>query len=190
MIIKLLLVEKSFRHINDTISEFHACIAWSKGDELIIVLGPSIPLYPAAMSHWALFFTTPRSIGYKIFGCNKSISSSKFEINNVTLHSHLFNEELRPLFYFFFILDTFVSLAIPSLQLRLTTSLFSNLDSKLKTNSQYLSIDQCRVLVLICSHILLRSCLVQIPLALCSAFSFRVIKLRLVIGTETSYVVE
>jgi hypothetical protein len=54
-----------------------------------------------------------------------------------------------------------VSLAIPSLQLRLTTSLFSNLDSKLKTNSRYLSIDQCSVLVLICSHILLRSCLVQ-----------------------------
>jgi hypothetical protein len=51
--------------------------------------------------------------------------------------------------YIFFI-DTFVSLAIPSLQLRLTTSLFSSLDSKLKTNSQYLSIDQCRVLVLIC----------------------------------------
>jgi hypothetical protein len=47
-------------------------------------------------------------------------------------------------------------LLIPSLQLRLITSLFSNLDSKLKTNSQYLSIDQCRVLVLICSHILLR----------------------------------
>jgi hypothetical protein len=45
--------------------------------------------------------------------------------------------------------NTFVSLAIPSLQLRLTTSLFSNLDSKLKTNSQYLSIDQCRALVLI-----------------------------------------
>jgi hypothetical protein len=36
-----------------------------------------------------------------------------------------------------------VSLAIPSLQLRLTTNLFSNLDSKLKTNSQYLSIDHC-----------------------------------------------
>jgi hypothetical protein len=35
-------------------------------------------------------------------------------------------------FWIFFI-DTFVSLAIPSLQLRLTTSLFSNLDS------QYLS---------------------------------------------------
>jgi hypothetical protein len=33
-----------------------------------------------------------------------------------------------------FFIDTFVSLAIPSLQLRLTTSLFSNLDSKLKTN--------------------------------------------------------
>jgi hypothetical protein len=71
----------------------------------------------------------------------------------------------------FFFIDTFVSLAIPSLQLRLTTSLFSNLDSKLKTNSQYLTIDQCRALVLICSHILLRSCLAQIPLALCSAFS-------------------
>jgi hypothetical protein len=52
-----------------------------------------------------------------------------------------------------FFIDTFVSLAIPSLQLRLTTSLFSNLDSKLKTNTQYLSIVQCRVLVLICSHI-------------------------------------
>jgi hypothetical protein len=34
----------------------------------------------------------------------------------------------------FFIIDAFVSLAIPSLQLRLTTSLFSSLDSKLKTN--------------------------------------------------------
>jgi hypothetical protein len=67
--------------------------------------------------------------------------------------------------------DTFVSLAISSLQLRLTTSLFSNLDSKLRTNSQYLAMDQCRALVLICSHILLRSCLAQIPLALCSAFS-------------------
>jgi hypothetical protein len=72
------------------------------------------------------------------------------------------------LYIFFY---TCVCLAIPSLQLRLTTSLFSNLDSKLKTNSQYLSIDQCRVLVLICSHILLRSCLAQIPLALCSALS-------------------
>jgi hypothetical protein len=68
-----------------------------------------------------------------------------------------------------FFIDTFVSLAIPSLQLRLMTSLFSNLDSKLKTNSQYLSIDQCRVLVLICSHVLLRPCLEQIPPALCSA---------------------
>jgi hypothetical protein len=74
-------------------------------------------------------------------------------------------------FFLFYFIDTFVSLAIPSLQLRLTTSLFSNLDSKLKTNSQYLSIDKCRVLVFICSHILLRSCLAQIPLALCSAFS-------------------
>jgi hypothetical protein len=45
------------------------------------------------------------------------------------------------------IIDTFVPLAIPSLQLRLTTTLFSNLDSKLKTNHQYLSIDQCRVLM-------------------------------------------
>jgi hypothetical protein len=72
--------------------------------------------------------------------------------------------------YIFFI-DTFVSLAIPSLQLRLTTNLFPNLDSTLKTNTQYLSIDQCRVLVLICSHILLRSCLAQIPLALCPAFN-------------------
>jgi hypothetical protein len=36
----------------------------------------------------------------------------------------------------FFFIDTFVSLAIPSLQLRLTTSLFSNLDSTLKTNTQ------------------------------------------------------
>jgi hypothetical protein len=68
--------------------------------------------------------------------------------------------------YIFFLL-TSLCLAIPSLQLRLTTNLFSNLDSKLKTNTQYLSIDQCRVLVLICSHILLA----QIPLALCSAFS-------------------
>jgi hypothetical protein len=33
-----------------------------------------------------------------------------------------------------FFIDTFVSLAIPSLQLRLTTSFFSNLDSKLKLN--------------------------------------------------------
>jgi hypothetical protein len=74
-------------------------------------------------------------------------------------------------FFFYFFIDTFVSLAIPSLQLRLTTSLFSNLDSKLKTNSQYVSINQCRVLVLICSHILPRSYLAQIPLALCSAFS-------------------
>jgi hypothetical protein len=49
-----------------------------------------------------------------------------------------------------FFIDTIVSLAIPGLQLRLTTSLFSDLDSKLRTNSQYLSIDQCRVLVLIC----------------------------------------
>jgi hypothetical protein len=64
-------------------------------------------------------------------------------------------------------IDTFVSVAIPSLQLRLTTRLFSNLDSKLKTNAQYLSIDQYRVLVLICSHIRLA----QIPLSLCSAFS-------------------
>jgi hypothetical protein len=71
----------------------------------------------------------------------------------------------------FFLIDTFVSLAIPSLQLGLTTSLFSNLDSTLKTNTQYLSIDQCRALVLICSHILLRSCLAQIPLALCSPFN-------------------
>jgi hypothetical protein len=65
-----------------------------------------------------------------------------------------------------FFIDTFVSLANPSLQLRLTTSLFSNLDSALKTNSQYLSIVQCRVLVFICSHILPRSCLAQIPLVL------------------------
>jgi hypothetical protein len=71
----------------------------------------------------------------------------------------------------FFFIDSFVSLAIPSLQLRLTTSLFSNLDSTLKTNTQYLSIVQCRVLVLICSHILLRSCLAQIPLTQCSAFN-------------------
>jgi hypothetical protein len=74
-------------------------------------------------------------------------------------------------FFLSFFFDTFVSLAIPSLQLRLTTSLFSNLYSKLKTNTQYLSIVQCRVLVLICSHILPRSCLAQIPVALCSAFS-------------------
>jgi hypothetical protein len=78
---------------------------------------------------------------------------------------------LQAKYVFFFIIDTFVSLAIPSLQLGLTTSLFYNLDSKLKTNSQYLSIDQCRVLVLICSHTILRSCLAQIPLALCSAFN-------------------
>jgi hypothetical protein len=75
-----------------------------------------------------------------------------------------------PVEFRFFFIDTFVSLAVPTLQLRLTTNLFSNLDSKLKTNSQNLSIDQCRVLVLICSHILLRSCLAQIPIALCSAF--------------------
>jgi hypothetical protein len=49
-----------------------------------------------------------------------------------------------------FFIDIFVSLAIPSLQLRLTTNLFSNLDSILKTNTQYLSIVQCRVLVLLC----------------------------------------
>jgi hypothetical protein len=72
---------------------------------------------------------------------------------------------------YIFLLTPFVCLTIPSLQLKLTISLFSNLDSKLKINSQYLSIDQCRVLVLICSHILLRSCLAQIPLALCSAFN-------------------
>jgi hypothetical protein len=71
----------------------------------------------------------------------------------------------------FFLIDTYVSLASPSLQLRLTTSLFSNLDSTLKTNTQYLGIVQCRVLVLICSHILLRSCLAQIPLALCFALN-------------------
>jgi hypothetical protein len=70
-----------------------------------------------------------------------------------------------------FFINTFVSPAIPSLQLRLTTSLFSNLDSKPKTNSQYLSIYQYRVQVLICSHILLFYCLAQIPLALCSAFN-------------------
>jgi hypothetical protein len=58
-----------------------------------------------------------------------------------------------------FFIDTFVSLAIHSLQLRLTTSLFSNLDSKPKTNSQYLSIDQCRVLVLRCK--VLRKCSVE-----------------------------
>jgi hypothetical protein len=38
--------------------------------------------------------------------------------------------------YIFLFINTFVSFAIPSLQLRLTTSLFSNLDSKLKTNTQ------------------------------------------------------
>jgi hypothetical protein len=54
-------------------------------------------------------------------------------------------------FVYIFFIDIFVSPAIPSLQLRLTTSLFSNLDSKLRTNTQYLSIVQCRVLVLICS---------------------------------------
>jgi hypothetical protein len=73
----------------------------------------------------------------------------------VTLTIHL---QLLPVVnnYLFFLIDTFVSFAIPSLQLRLTTSLLSNLDSTLKTNTQYLSIVQCRVLVLICSHILLR----------------------------------
>jgi hypothetical protein len=70
-----------------------------------------------------------------------------------------------------FFIDTLVSLAIPSLQHKLTTSLFSNLDSTPKTNIQYLIIVQCRVLGLICSHILLRSSLVQIRLALCSAFN-------------------
>jgi hypothetical protein len=73
--------------------------------------------------------------------------------------------------YIIIFFDAFVPLAIASLQLRLTTTLFSNLDSALKTNTQHLSIVQCRVLVLICSHILLRSCLAQIPLALCSAFN-------------------
>jgi hypothetical protein len=63
---------------------------------------------------------------------------------------------------YIFVVDTFVSLAIPSLQLRLTT---------LKTNTHYLSIVQCRVLVLICSHIPPRSCLAQISLALGSAFN-------------------
>jgi hypothetical protein len=53
----------------------------------------------------------------------------------------------------FFFIDIFVSLAVPSLQLSLTTSLFSNLDSKLKTNTQYLSIVQCRVLVMDCNPI-------------------------------------
>jgi hypothetical protein len=71
-----------------------------------------------------------------------------------------------------FFIDTFVSFAIPSLQLRLTTSLFSNLDSTLKTNTQYLSIVQCWVLVLICSHILLCSYLAQIPLAYFFFFFF------------------
>jgi hypothetical protein len=42
--------------------------------------------------------------------------------------------------YVFFIIDTFVSLAIPSLQRRLTTSLFLNLDSTLETKTQYLNI--------------------------------------------------
>jgi hypothetical protein len=73
-----------------------------------------------------------------------------------------------------FFIDTFVPLAIPSLQLRLTTSLFSNLDSTLKTNTQYLSIVQCRVLP-ICSHILLCSCLAQIPLTLYSAFALKML---------------
>jgi hypothetical protein len=75
------------------------------------------------------------------------------------------------IFLCFSYIATFVSLVIPSLQLRLATSLFSNLDSKLKANSQYPSIDQCRVLVLICSHVLPRSCLAQIPPALCSALN-------------------
>jgi hypothetical protein len=35
------------------------------------------------------------------------------------------------LIFLIFFIDIFVSLAIPSLQLRLTTSLFSNLDSQL-----------------------------------------------------------
>jgi hypothetical protein len=47
---------------------------------------------------------------------------------NTRSHDQLYN-------YIFFFIDTFVSLAIPSLQLRLTTSLFYNFDSKLKTNS-------------------------------------------------------
>jgi hypothetical protein len=72
----------------------------------------------------------------------------------------------QPLINFFI-----VSFAIPSLQLRLTTSFFSNLDSTLRTNIQYLSIVQCRDLVLVCSHILLSSCLAQILLTLCSAFN-------------------
>jgi hypothetical protein len=54
-------------------------------------------------------------------------------------------------FGWFFFTVTFVSFVIPSLQLWLTTSLFYNLDSTLKTNSQYLSIVQCRVLVMDCT---------------------------------------
>jgi hypothetical protein len=88
----------------------------------------------------------------------QSLFHTKF-INTcmISLRSRLtFHPKCRFLF-----IDTFVSLAIPSLQFRLTTSSFSNLNSTLKTNTQYLSIVQCRVLVLICSHILLRSCLAQ-----------------------------
>jgi hypothetical protein len=51
----------------------------------------------------------------------------------------------RDIFIPHFFIDTHVSLAIPSLQLRLTTSLFANLDSKLKTNTQSLSIIQSMI---------------------------------------------
>jgi ABC-type microcin C transport system permease subunit YejE len=64
-----------------------------------------------------------------------------------------------PFFIIIIIINTLVSLPIPGLQLRLTTSSFSNLDSTLKANTQYLSIEQCRVLVLICSHVLPRTLL-------------------------------
>jgi hypothetical protein len=99
------------------------------------------------------------------------INTGRFAYTSITVYCRIRSEVYNKTYFTVFFIDTFVSLAIPSLQLRLITSLFSNLDSKLKTNSQYLSIDHCRVLVLICSNILLRSCLAQIPLALCSAFS-------------------
>jgi hypothetical protein len=51
--------------------------------------------------------------------------------NNFAAH-----QESCKVFFFNFFIDTFVFLAIPGLQLRLTTSLFSNLDSTLETNSQ------------------------------------------------------
>jgi hypothetical protein len=53
----------------------------------------------------------------------------KFQRSNVKKGSEPKKQRSRIIKHIFFI-DTFVSLAIPSLQLRLTTSLFSNLDSK------------------------------------------------------------